>query len=169
MTGPAPARGRSRGLQWTRRQAGRLLRCTAGVSAIEFALLAPVLILGAFATVDVGRAIYERMMIGQSLRAAAQLAMQGADANQVHDVLREVASENFVISVDGSIQEGPLSTSVQPDCACPGETFVQLDCTSVCDSGIGARKFYRLSASKTFQAVLLPDFGLGGSVAVMAR
>ena len=152
----------------------RLLGCAAGVSAVEFALLAPVLIIGAFSTADAGMAIYDRMMMGQALRAAAQRVMSGADEDDVRAVLREVASQNFVIAQDGVTQDGvtqdgALSIGVSRYCACPGATFVQIGCTAVCTSGLGASEFYRLTASKTFDGVMLPDFGLSGTVTVLAE
>lgn len=147
----------------------RLLGCAAGVSAVEFALLAPVLIVGAFSTADAGMAIYEKMMIGQALRAAAQRVMSGADEDDVRAVLQEVASQNFAIAGDGGAQDGALSIGVNRYCACSGETFVQVGCTAICDSGLSATRFYRLTASKTFDGVMLPDFDLSGSVAVLAE
>ena len=42
-----------------------LLGCTAGVSAVEFAVLAPFLVVGTLSTIDAGMAVYEKMMIGQ--------------------------------------------------------------------------------------------------------
>lgn len=161
----------------------RLHECAAGVSAVEFALLAPVLVIGAFSTADAGMAIYEKMMIGQALRAAAQRVMSGGDEDDVRAVLREVASQNFAIAEEGVTQvgsqdgvvddgaspDGALSIGVGRYCACPGATFVQVGCTTVCDSGPGATEFYRLTASKTFDGVMLPGFDLSGSVTVLAE
>ncbi len=149
-----------------------LLGCTAGVSAVEFALLAPVLVIGAFSTADAGRAIYERMMIDQSLRAAAQMAMAGADVDDVRAVLEEVASQNFTVAQDppgDTAPAGNLSIGVVNYCSCPGETLAELGCTAICNSGLGTTQFYRLTASKTFDGVMLPAFDLAGSVAVMAE
>lgn len=157
------------GRRGARAALARLLRCTAGVSATEFALLAPVLVLGAFATADAGMAIYEKMMIGQALRAGAQSAMAGADEERVRAVLDEVAAENFALAGDGQAASGVLSIGVSIYCACAGETFVQVDCTAVCGSGVGTSRFYRLTAAKTFDGVILPAFGLDSSIDVAAR
>ena len=53
----------------------RLGRCDAGVSAVEFAVLAPVLIGGLLFLVDVGIAIGTRMEMDRNVRAGAQAAM----------------------------------------------------------------------------------------------
>lgn len=152
---------------------GRLLRSATGVSAVEFAILAPLLVLGAFGTADAGRAIYQRMMIGQSLRAAAQLAMAGADEDAVRSVFQEVASENFTIAPEGtdaSNADGDtLAIAVQSYCACPSQSFVQIGCTTVCSTGIAATRFYRLFAGKSFDGIMLPDFPISGAIDVMVE
>lgn len=146
-----------------------LLRSASGVSAVEFALVAPLLILGAFATADAGRAIYERMMIGQALRAAAQGAMTGADADGIRAVFEAVASENFALAEGDTSGPGALSVAVESYCACPGETFVQLACTALCDSEAGATRFWHLTASKTFDGIILPGFPISGAIDVVAE
>jgi pilus assembly protein CpaE len=55
-----------------RKKVRDLKRSEAGVSAIEFALVAPVLALGLVAMADIGLALYERMTIDHVLRAGAQ-------------------------------------------------------------------------------------------------
>lgn len=146
-----------------------LWRSRDGVSATEFALLAPVLVLGAFATADAGMAIYERMMIGQALRAAAHQAVAGADENEIRTVLEEVASQNFTIASGDASPADALVLAVSSYCACPGDTIVQVDCTAICQSGIGATPFVRLTATKTFDGVFLPEFGLEGAIDVVAE
>jgi pilus assembly protein CpaE len=148
---------------------GRLLRCTAGVSAVEFALVAPVLVIGAFSTADAGMAVHERMMIGQALRAGAQLAMAGASETDIREALQSVAAENFTVAWDGTPADDTLVLEVASYCICPGETIQQVDCATSCDSGASATRVYRLSASKTFQGVMLPDFPVSAAVAVLAE
>jgi pilus assembly protein CpaE len=148
---------------------GRLLRCGAGVSAVEFALVAPVLVIGAFSTADVGMAVHERMMIGQALRAGAQLAMTGASEADIREALQSVAAENFAVAWDGETGSDSLLLDVASYCICPGETIQQVSCTANCISGASATQVYRLSASKTFQGVMLPDFPISASVDVLAE
>lgn len=162
---PDPAGGTRRWL----RLPGALLRCSAGVSAIEFAILAPVLVLGAFGTADAGRAIYQRMMIGQALRAGAQLAMVGADEAAIRDALQQVAGANFTLADGADPAAGSLSVTVASYCGCPGAALAQVDCTAVCTDGGAAARFYRLAASKTFDGILLPDFPVAGAIEVVAE
>ncbi len=53
----------------------QLKKSEAGVSAIEFALIAPIMAFGLVATADVALAVHERMTIDHVLRAGAQAAM----------------------------------------------------------------------------------------------
>ena len=146
----------------------RLLRCVAGVSAVEFAIVAPVLVLGTFGMVDTGMAIYQRMMMNQVLRAGAQPALQGANETVVLSVLEATAAENFTVA-EGDAAGDELELDVQTSCACPGEASVGAACGTVCDSGSPALRFYRMTAGKTFQGVMLPEFTLFYSLEVMQQ
>ena len=146
----------------------RLIRCTAGVSAVEFAILSPFLVLGTFGMVDTGMAIYQRMMMNQVLRAGAQPALRGSNESVVRSVLEATASENFTVA-DGEATGDELALDVETSCACPGNAVVGVGCATVCDSGSIALRFYRLSASMTFQGVMLPEFTLSGALEVMQQ
>lgn len=150
------------------RALARLLRAGDGVSAVEFALLAPVLVMGTLSTVDIGRAVYEKMVIDQALRAGAQLAIAGKNENAIRDALEAVASENFTLS-DGTGASGQLAVGVESYCGCPGTTAAQVDCTAVCDTGIDASRFWRLTASTSFKGTLLPAFPLASTLEVVAQ
>lgn len=146
----------------------RLRRSTGGVSAVEFAIVAPFLVMGTFTMVDVGMAVYEKMMINQVLRAGAQPAFEGADEGEVLSVLEQTASDNFSVA-GGDAQGDELALDVTSYCACPGGAVVQVACTSVCGSGAEAFRFYRLTAAKTFQGIMLPEFTLSGALEVMSQ
>ena len=146
----------------------RLARCTLGVSAVEFAILSPFLVLGAFGMIDTGMAVYQRMMITQVLRAGAQPALQGANETVVRTVLEETAAENFTLA-EGEASGDELALDVELSCACPGDATVGVGCATTCESGSPALRFYRLSADKSFQGVLLPEFTLSGSLEVMQQ
>jgi pilus assembly protein CpaE len=146
----------------------RLRRCVAGVSAVEFAILAPVLVLGTFGMIDTGMAIYERMMMNQVLRAGAHPALQGANDTVVLAVLEETAADNFTVA-DGEAAADELELDVETSCACPGDADASAMCGAPCDSGATALRFYRLTASKTFQGVILPEFTLFYSLEVMQQ
>jgi pilus assembly protein CpaE len=146
----------------------RLRRCTRGVSAVEFAIVSPLLVLGAFGVADTGTAIYERMMINQVLRAGAQPALQGANETVVRTVLEAAARENFTVA-DGDATGDELELDIQTSCACLGAAVAEASCGATCDSGQPAFRLYRLTASKTYQGILLPEFTLAGALEVVQQ
>ena len=145
-----------------------MLRDRHGVSAVEFSLIAPVLVFGGFATVDAGMAVYEEMMISQTLRSGAHLAIQAESEAQVLAVLEAVASENFTVA-SGTPAVGELSAAVTSYCICPEATGTAVACTAVCTGGSAPNRFYSLSASKQFTGVILPAMTLTGSIHVIAQ
>ncbi len=159
----------SRSGPWRSRRLFRdLLHSTAGVSAVEFAIMSPVLVLCCFGMVDIGMAVYERMMINQVLRAGAQPAFQGMNDGVVLNVLQETATQNFSVA-DGEATGDELEVGVSSHCACPGDATVGVTCGATCESGSVALRLYRLTASKAYEGVILPEFPLSGSLEVMQQ
>lgn len=146
----------------------RLLRSHRGVSAVEFALISPILVLGGFATVDAGMAVYEEMMITQTLRSGAHLATRAESEAQVLTVLETVASENFIVA-SGTPSVGELSATVTSYCICPEATGTPVACTATCTGGSSPNRFYALGATKQFSGIMLPTMTLSGSIDVLAQ
>lgn len=145
----------------------RLLRSERGVSAVEFSLLAPFLVVGGLSTVDAGMAIYDKMMISQVLRAGAHGAISAESGAVVLSILEATASDNFTVA-SGGANPGELSVAVSSYCICPEDTASQVACTANCSAG-NPNQFYRLTATQEFTAIMLPDFTLSGSIDVIAR
>jgi Flp pilus assembly protein TadG len=164
----APANAAAARPRRVRRLLTDLVRSSAGVSAVEFAILSPFLVLGCFGTIDTGMAVYERMMISQVLRAGAQPAFQGLNDGVVLAVLEETAAENFTVA-EGEATGDEVAVGVESHCACPGDAAIGVACGSTCESGSVAFRLYRLTATKTFEGVLLPEFTLSGSLEVMQQ
>lgn len=150
----------------------RLLRRVApaerGVSAVEFSLLAPFLVLGTFSTVDAGMAVYDKMMMTQVLRSGAQSAIAAKDEATVLSILQDTAAENFTVAT-GAPAPGELSLAVSSYCACGDALGVAIGCTGICTSGSAPHRFYDLDASMEFDGVILPTFTLSGDMAVLAQ
>ena len=155
---------------WTglRRRLAALLRDTAGVSAVEFSLLTPVIVVGTLMTTDAGMAVYEKMMITQALRSGAHSAIAAKDEGTVLTILTTTASDNFTV-VEGTPADDELGVSVTSYCVCPEDMAVQVACTSTCTGGGAPNQFYRISATKEFDGVMLPDFTLSGTIDVIAQ
>ena len=128
-----------------------------GASAIEFALLAPVLIIALLGTVDVGRALTEQMTLGSLLRTGAQSAIAGGDASAIDRVLRAATDDDSV------------SVTVAPFCACPEGPQTAVECSTTCPGPAPTAIFYSLAAEKAFSGIFLPDRLLSRSVQVQVR
>ena len=139
-----------------------------GLSAVEFALLAPFMVVGVFSTVDAGMAIYDKMMISQVLRAGSQAAITGDNVADVLTILEATAADNFTVT-NGAAAPGELAVDVIQYCVCPDDFTAQVACTATCTGGGTPNQFYDLSASLQFDGVMLPGFTLDGEMSVMAQ
>lgn len=155
----------------TRVRAKAFKESESGVSAIEFALLAPMMALGLVAMSDVGLALHERMSIDHILRAGAQAAMTDPGRAAVDRVMQ--ASLAGVPALAGAT----LKPAVRY-CACPENASAPPDptvsCqTLVCDLSASPYVYYRLEASKPYSPMsvpeALPDFTLSSSMQVQVR
>lgn len=151
----------------TRRSArlmGRLARDRAGASAIEFALIAPMICAGLLSVVDVGRAVNERMLLDGVLRAGALVAMSDPGVAAVSGAIGIVDSGQGTAA-----QRGRLTLDVERYCACLDETEMALACNATCAGSLQTAIFYRLAGSTTFDGMLLPRISLGAESRVRIR
>jgi pilus assembly protein CpaE len=145
-----------------------LARCEGGVSAVEFALIAPVFAAALVAMVDVGLALYERMSMDHVLRSGGQAAMSDPGELQVLKVMESAIATGFV--------EGPGTIKLDfPErfCACPDNTEVDPAeapaCSVACSGSTLPYVYYRMRASKTYDGVLGPPIALDSSLQVQVR
>lgn len=159
MTALAPfVRGAGRAAASVR----RLVREEHGVSAVEFALLAPILFFAAAATLDLGLALYERMTMDRLLRGGAQAAMSDPGANAVRAVVEASAEADFAPGAE-------FTLTVDRYCACPIDTSLAVVCTNICGDGSAAGIFYRLEADREYPGMVLPAMSLEAEAKVRIR
>lgn len=140
----------------------RLVREEHGVSAIEFALLAPILFFAAAATLDLGLALYERMTMDRLLRGGAQAAMSDPGAAAVRAVVEASAEDDFAPGAE-------FTLTVERYCACPVDTSAAVVCTNLCGDGSAPGVFYRLEADRDYPGMVLPAIGLEAEAKVRIR
>lgn len=145
-----------------------LLGCQSGVSAVEFSLMTPFLVVGGLSTFDAGMAAYEKMMMTQVLRAGAHSAIAADSQAEMLTMLQATAADNFTLA-QGAPQAGELAVGVASYCICPEATATQVACTDTCTGGASPSEFYALSATMEFDGVMLPNFTLDGTIDVMAQ
>lgn len=130
-----------------------------GLSAIEFALIAPIFVIGFVVMADIGLAAHHRMTIDHVLRTGAQSAMMDPGASTVLTVLETTAADSF--SVGSSTVTGgkpPLTFATERYCVCPGNHGSQVPCSTICTGTAPATlAFYSLSASSIYTGMLIPN------------
>ncbi len=154
-----------------RKKAGELKTSEAGASAVEFALIAPVLALGLVATADLGLAIHERMTIDHVLRAGAQAALADPGAAQVQKVLVSTLAQSPRLA-------SATLPAVKRYCTCPENADVAPEAAPQCGTVTCANAkpqfvYYRLAAAKSYRPMslpaVLPVFELGSSMQVQVQ
>jgi len=157
------------------RPAGRLLRTLrrdrSGVSAVEFALLAPILFTGLLTSVDIGLAVTERMNLDHALRAAAQSAMTGQKPEEILKVLEGTASVDFAVAgqTAGATGTNAVELSVTRECACAENLSAAVGCSVTCSGSARPLPYFRLTARKTYDGMIIQPIRFERSLKVQAR
>lgn len=138
----------------------------AGVSAVEFGLIAPVLFVSLLAMVDVGFAIQERMTIDYVLRAGAQAAMDDPGKEKVLEVLTTTAQKNF--SAADGLPAFTVNEPYHPWCECPENVGTYVACTTSCAGPAATSIYYNLEGTKTYDGIFL-SIDLAPSMRVQVR
>jgi Flp pilus assembly protein TadG len=151
-------------------------RDRAGSAVVEFAIYAPMLVFGCMATVDVGRAVYERMSLAEILRVGAESAMANAEPAVIRQHMAATAQGEFVIASESttdttiSTSTDALTLTARRYCACPESPATELEsCSSICANSAPPSVFLRLEATKTFKGTILPSMSLASRNDVQVR
>lgn len=142
----------------------RFLADTAGVAAIEFALLAPTLLLMLLASMDLSSVLSEREGLDHVLRSGAQLAMSDAGAAATLAVMQGAASEQFPQGATPA-----LTLNASRFCACPNAPATSVGCRTICTGNLPTYIFYRMTATKSFDGILFPRFDFAPVLEVQVR
>lgn len=112
-----------------------------GVAAVEFSLVAPILIFLMIGLMDMGIYIRDRMKLEQISRAAVDYVMQGGlEENITTDILNyydQAHADQYTISTERV-------------CTCSDGVAQTCDAVS-CDSGDYSRQFFQVNIDRTFQ------------------
>ncbi|WP_159082387.1 TadE/TadG family type IV pilus assembly protein [Paragemmobacter aquarius] len=137
-----------------------------GVAVIEFALIAPTLLMMLLASIDLGNALKERAAIDHVLRSGAQPAMADAGAPAVLAAMQAAASPDFT-TLAGTDKSVTLDAA--RFCACPGSPATATACSTICTGSLPTNAYYRISATKTYQGILFARFDLAPVLQVEVR
>ena len=117
----------------------------AGLAAIEFAILAPVLILMMICVVDLGMGIYRKMQVQNAAQAGAEYAMvHGYSASSVLSAVTNATSFSGIVA-------SPLPNQF---CGCPSNTGVTtISCGSTCTGGSTPGTYVTVSTQGTYNTL----------------
>lgn len=116
-------------------------RDRAGVSTLEFTIIAPVLLLMVMGIYDVGRAAHDTMRLETAARAGVEYALRApADSAGIQN-----AALNTLAALDGAVVDPAIMT-----CSCPGTP--EGACGAPCS---GIKRFITLVVHKNLNGILL--------------
>ena len=139
---------------WTRitRPIAAICACRRGVSSVEFAVAAPLLITILTLLVDFGIGFYQKMEVEDAAQAGAHYAL-----------LHGWSSTSIENAVTNATTLSGVSASPAPSqaCGCPsGSAITAADCTATCASGKSAGTYVTVIAQATYTPLFTyPLFG----------
>jgi pilus assembly protein CpaE len=147
------------------RKARAFPRDEAGVSAIEFGLVAPMIFFSLLAMTDVGFAIRDRILLDHVLRSGAQAALRDSGEVAVLDTLmRTVCKDNEIYPNCAYLTSVSFLPAPDRYCVCPTDGTLDTNCSGTC--AVKPEKFYKLSAAKSYSGIFLPEMNFAPSVLI---
>jgi Flp pilus assembly protein TadG len=143
-----------------------IVSATHGSSAIEFGLLAPILIFLTIGVVDLGIGLYQKQQVQAAAQAGAQAALSGGASVNTSAATFTTNIENAVSSATNL---SSISASAATSCGCPSGTSVTPvnTCGTACQSGANPNTYVTVGATATYKP-LLSYPALGNSVTLHA-
>ncbi len=135
---------------------GRLRQCDAGMSAVEFALTAPLLVLMLLGMADMGLATNEKMRLVSAARAGAQSGY-GNSAN--------TAAITQAVTGASGLNGGAVNVAVATSCGCADGSTVA--CGGTCAGGGSSRTYVTVTVTESY-ALLLSYPGFASPVTLSA-
>lgn len=147
-----------------------------GAAAVEFAILAPILVLVLAGAVDFGGVVFTRFGLDNTVSSAANYALNakasvnGTSGGTLAQTISAVISNSGATQINGTvtINNGPMATITNGvatisgtaananSCYCPTRSGATITwgsaatCGSACDGGGKAGKFVVISVSRTY-------------------
>jgi Flp pilus assembly protein TadG len=142
----------------------RLLGCSRGVAAVEFALAAPILLGALVPVADLGIAFAKQQQLRQAVQAGAQYA-----ALRLWDTSTSPALIASVVTAATPLSGVTVYPSPYQQCGCSnGSAITTATCASTCENGQITGSYVVVSAQLVYTPVL-PYSLLGGSKVLTAQ
>ena len=136
-----------------RRLTARLGSSRRGAAAVEFALLAPIVIAALAGIANYGMAMFEKMELENAARAGAQIAITArASTTTIQNAVVNATNLSLLTS----------DVTLTESCWCQDVSATET-CGNTCVDGDPAQYFMTVSVSKTFDYIFGFDYLLGTS------
>jgi Flp pilus assembly pilin Flp len=116
-----------------------------GTSAVEFALIVPVLLMSLLGVIDLGNAVYQRSDLESALRSGIQYFMSGGE---------DLAKAQEVVDVSWTHRPEGAVVLAEKFCMCG--TVVHA-CNALCDDDTYPVSYSRISVSATIVGILTDE------------
>ena len=122
------------------------LRDARGVSAVEFALAAPLLATILTLLVDFGFGFYEKMQVEDAAQAGAQYALlNGWNSTAIQNAVTSATTLSGLTATPAPTQS----------CGCPnGTAIAAATCGSTCSNGLSAGTYVTVNAQATYTPLI---------------
>ncbi len=141
-----------------------------GTSAIEFALTAPILIIGLLIVTDVGLAVNERMVLDQATRSGAELAMNSVDDTAtLESMVVSSATGAYGLALNDVASGDIPQVDVTQFCECPDAPGTAVTCTNLCTGEIVPSTYWHFATTKAYNGIFVPTFQLATELTVQTR
>ncbi len=139
-----------------------------GSSAVEFAVGAPVLLIGLIIVTDVGLAVKGRMSLDQSVRAGAEFAMNSVDDKARIENMVRTAGSGVYGTQQGDVSSGGVTANATKTCDCAGAAQ-NCAAMTLCPDGNPPSIFWQIAAQKSYDGIFMPTFTMHTEMKVQVR
>lgn len=141
-----------------------------GSSAVEFAVGAPVLLIGLVIVTDIGLAVSDRMNLDQSVRSGAEFAMNSVeDETVLEDMVKSAATGAYGQALNNVDSSEIPTVDVTKACECPDAPGVSAACDLLCTGDIVPYIYYDFAASKYYKGIFIPTFSMSTEMKAQVR
>lgn len=132
---------------------------TGASAAVEFAVVAPVIMLMTLTASDLGGAISNRMAMDGLLRSGMHAVNEGRSIDEIAQMMTEASASRFSSLPNFEVDEY---------CTCGSATGAVVSCSAICTDG-APRVFLQLSAHTTPSSFLLSGAEMVPSIYLQVR
>ena len=143
-------------ISFFRKRSIRFCASRCGAGAVEFALIAPIIVIALAGMANYGMAMFQKMELESAARAGAQIA--------INDRTATTSIQNAVINATGlTLVSGDITLTEACWCADVSATET---CGATCADSEPAQYFMTVSVTKSFDYLFGFDYLMGASAAI---